>query len=103
MSRIIRDTLSAGDAVDLFFWPKILERRIVAGTFTVNSHGHRQKSPRWGVSMNHVARGSDTEADPTNWSLLGREELDIWFRRYPKEDAVGKPTPMRIAKDFDRT
>ena len=96
VSRRVSNVLNAPDLVELYFWPKILERRIVAGAYTSDSLGNKQKSPRWGVSMNHVARGADPTADPTNWSLLRREELDIWFRKYVKEDVLNKPMPARI-------
>lgn len=96
VSRLVRNTLSASDVVDLYFWPKILERRLIAGTFATDSKGQEHKSPRWGVSMNHVARGTEPDTDPTNWSLLRKEELDIWFRRYVKEDAPNQPTPTSI-------
>ena len=90
VARQVRTRLKGAQSVSLYFWPEFKERRVIAGTYALDSSGNRQKSPRWGVSMNHVARGSDPDADPTNWSLLRREELDTWFRRYVHEDAVKK-------------
>lgn len=46
--------------------------------------------------MNHVARGSDADAAPTEWKLLRREQLDYWFRKYVLEDAADKPMPTTI-------
>lgn len=96
VARQVRTRLKASQSVSLYFWPRILERRIIAGAYTLDSDGIQQKSPRWGVSMNHVARGSDPNADPTNWSLLRREELDTWFRKYVQEDAANKSASTLI-------
>lgn len=97
MTWLVRRTLSASDAIDLYFWPRILERRLIAGTFSRDSNGQQHKCPRWGVSMNHVARGTDSDADSTNWSLLRNGDLDDWFRKYVKEDAPNKPAATTIS------
>lgn len=96
VSRQVRSRLTDSQSVDLYFWPKLLDRFLIAGTHSVDSDGNRRKSPRWGVSMNHVARGSDADAAPTEWKLLRREQLDYWFRKYVLEDAADKPMPTTI-------
>jgi hypothetical protein len=96
VTRQVRGKLRDAQSVDLYFWPKLLDRLLIAGTYSVDSQGNKQKSPRWGVSMNHVARGSDADAAPTEWKLLRREQLDYWFRRYVVEDATEKPAPTTI-------
>ena len=88
--------LEASESVALFFWPEFKERRPVAGTYTTDSDGNKQKRPRWGVSMNHVARGRYPDSDPTHWNLLREEELGVWFRKYVIEDALQKPVPAMI-------
>jgi hypothetical protein len=96
VSRQVRSRLAASQSVDLYFWPKLLDRLVISGTYSVDSERKQRKSPRWGVSMNHVARGSEVNAAPTEWKLLRREQLDYWFRMYVSEDAVNKPTPINI-------
>lgn len=96
ISGLVRNRLAASQSVDLYFWPKLLDRLLIAGTYSEDSDGNLQKSPRWGVSMNHVARGADADAAPTEWKLLRREQLDFWFRKYVFEHASDKPTSTTI-------
>jgi hypothetical protein len=98
VSNQVRRMLSGSQSVDLYFWPKLLDRFLIAGTFTVDSNGHQRKRPRWGVSMNHVARSSDPDAAPTEWKLLRREQLDYWFREYVSKDTADRPTPTTITQ-----
>ncbi len=83
--------------VELYFWPKLLERVFLAGSYASRSDGQKVKSPRWGVSMNHVARVSQTtEVDSTEWKLLRKPSVSEWYRRFVAEDAQGKPAPTVI-------
>ena len=88
--------LSSGQTVNMYHWPKLLDRMVLAGTFSLESDGARKKNVRWGVAMSHVAHGSEPNAPPTEWKLLRTEPLDYWFRKYVKEDAAIKPTPIPI-------
>lgn len=92
----IQPVLSAGSTAELYFWPKLLDRIVVAGHFVKQSGGTVRKSPRWGVSMSHVAHGNEPDAVPTEWKLLRREALDRWFRQYIAENVSAKPMPTEI-------
>lgn len=86
--------------VELYFWPRLLDRIIVAGQYVQVSSGVLRKSPRWGVSMSHVAhRDSDPNSAPTEWKLLRNESLSDWFRTYIAEDVEGKPSPTIVASE----
>ncbi|MFM8479293.1 MAG: hypothetical protein ACKOEO_26185 [Planctomycetaceae bacterium] len=96
MTRNIERSLKAPHKVDLYFWPKLLDRVIVAGNFVKESDGTTRKRPRWGVSMNHVARGSEPNIPPTEWKLLRPESLNEWFRNFVAEDAAGKSPAINV-------
>lgn len=97
MVRQIEPKVTGSHCVELYFWPKrMLDRILVTGTFVRESSGKQRKSPRWGVSMSHVAHGSDPNATPTEWRLLRRERLDAWFRQFVAEDVMDKPKPIII-------
>ena len=96
MERQIRPKLTGTNAVELFYWPKLLDRILVAGNYVEDSDGNARKTPRWGVSMSHVAHGVDPDAPPTEWKLLRRERLDFWFRKFVAEDVVDRPMPITI-------
>jgi len=96
MGRKIEGSLKAPHKVELYFWPKLLDRVVVAGNFVKESDGTIRKSPRWGVSMNHVARGSEPNAPTTEWKLLRRDSLTEWFRKFVAEEAAGKPAAVGI-------
>lgn len=96
MVRLVTPKVTMGNVTELYFWPRLLDRIIVAGNFVKQSDGIMRKSPRWGVSMSHVAHGSEPDAIPTEWKLLRREALDRWFREYVAENVVDKPPPVRI-------
>ncbi len=97
MEEKIGRNLAEPHSVDLYFWPKLLDRILIAGNYVRESGGKQRKSPRWGVSMSHVARGSVPNAPPTEWKLLPRESLDRWVRLYVAEDAVDKPAVRPIS------
>ncbi len=97
MVRKIQPTLTGSHSVELYFWPRMLDRILVAGNFVKESNGNLRKSPRWGVSMSHIAHGTDLDAAPTEWKLLRRERLDAWFRAFASEDATDKPAPTLIS------
>lgn len=92
----VRNCLSPGHTVEIYHWPKLLDRLVLAGTLSSESDGSKKKSVRWGVSMSHVAHGAEPNVPPTEWKLLRTEALDYWFRKYVKEDAPAKPTPTLI-------
>jgi hypothetical protein len=80
----LRSALRVGESVRLILWPKLLDRYLIAGVHTATSGGSRLRSPRWGVSMQHIARRIDALAakPPTPWSLLTRSQLGDVFNRY---------------------
>ena len=82
--------LRSGESVRLVHWPKLLDRYLIAGVYTLTSGGSRMRSPRWGLSMQHIARRIDAQAvrPPTSWSLLTRTQLGDVFNRY----CTGTPT-----------
>ena len=86
--RRILPKLHGANTVELYFWPKLLDRILVAGNYATVSSGGKRKSPRWGVSMSHVALSADPDASPTEWKLLRRERLNAWFGQFVAEDAA---------------
>ncbi|MBL8889752.1 MAG: hypothetical protein JNL67_07215 [Planctomycetaceae bacterium] len=96
MVRRITPKVTTGNTVELYFWPKLLDRIIVAGNYTKQSGGIKRKSPRWGVSMSHIAHGNEPNAAPTEWKLLRRDALDRWFRQFIAENAKSKPNPTTV-------
>jgi hypothetical protein len=96
MNRRIQPMLAGTHSVELYFWPKLLDRILVAGHYTRESNGNQRKAARWGVSMSHVAHGNEPNAAPTEWKLLRRERLTDWFMKYADDNAPSKPTPTKI-------
>ncbi len=92
----IQPLLTGTNSVALYFWPKLLDRIIVAGNYTRESNGTQRKAVRWGVSMSHVAHGNDPAAAPTEWKLLPRERLNYWFMKYVDDNVTNKPPPASI-------
>lgn len=95
----LRTALSSGQSVDVYFWPKLLDRVIVGGTKADDSQNPRR--PRWGMAMSHIARKPDerkANSPPTNWSLLGRTSIREWFDRYCKPGIQGflPQTPFTV-------
>lgn len=76
--------LRPSESVRLVLWPKLLDRYLIAGIYTLTSGGSRLRSPRWGLSMPHIARHSDAREakPPTPWSLLTRSQLGDIFNLY---------------------
>lgn len=82
--------------VNVYFWPSLRERLLIAGNYTSVSGGAKRKSPKWGVSMNHVAHQQDRVDEETEWKLLRRQRLGKWFRKYVSEDATNKPQAVSL-------
>lgn len=96
MSMQIQGVHSGSQNVNLYFWPSLRERILICGVYTSLSDGTKRKSPKWGVSMNHVAHQQGRADEETEWKLLRRERLNKWFRKYVSEDSSGQPTPVAI-------
>ncbi|MFC1792718.1 hypothetical protein ACFL3Q_03935 [Planctomycetota bacterium] len=56
--------------VRFHFWPHFTDREIVAGFFN-----NGNKYPRWGISMNHIARPNETQQS-TTWSIIAQKNLE---------------------------
>ena len=97
VDRAVKAQLLPGQSVSIFFWPRLRERLFIAGRFARESGGTLRKSPRWGVSMNHVVQEVDYGDDKTHWSLLSREDTGYWFDKHISENAVSLPVPVCIA------
>lgn len=87
----LSQVLLVGQSVRLMLWPKLLDRYLIAGVYTVTSGGKRVRSPRWGISMQHIARPLDERAakPPTPWSLMTRIQLGDIFNRFCTGTPIG--------------
>jgi hypothetical protein len=91
ISKSLRSVLARGQQIRLVFWPRFLDRYLVAGVYTETSDEKRIRSPRWGVAMQHIARKADDRATkpPTSWSLLSKNQLGDEFQRYCMDGITG--------------
>jgi len=91
ISTRLREALGPGESLSLYLWPRLLDRYLVGGVFVEAADGGHQRSPRWGVSMQHIARPDDETKShpPMSWNLLDKAGLSQCFKRYFKEDATG--------------
>lgn len=87
----LRSELAPRQTVRLVLWPKLLDRYVIAGVYTETSDGKRIRSPRWGISMQHIARKADARnpKPPTSWSLLSKTQLGDEFNRYCCDGVTG--------------
>ena len=101
ISTRLHEALNPGESISLYLWPRLLDRYIVGGVFVEAAGGVSQRSPRWGVSMQHIARPGDATKSqpPTPWNLLDKAGLSECFERYFREDATGflPNYPVRVA------
>ena len=82
--------------VRLFFWPKLLERILLAGDVTIDAAGERAGKTRWALSLSHVARPvlDGPSADPTTWALLHDRDASRWHERlYGQPATAGREYP----------
>jgi hypothetical protein len=59
VSQSLKRHIPAGQSIRLVVWPKLLDRVLVAGVYAEVASGGQQRSPRWGISMSHIARKPD--------------------------------------------
>lgn len=87
----VKNVLGAGQELSIVIWKKLLDRVIIAGDFTKAADGALIRRPRWGVSMNHIARRHDEIRAKffTEWKLLNRDSVGRWFEKYCGLDALG--------------
>lgn len=52
-----------------YFWPHFTDRELIAG-FCQNEI----KYPRWGISMNHIAKPNETQS-MTHWSIIAQKDI----------------------------
>lgn len=69
--------------VRLFFWPKLLERILLAGDVTQGAGGGPTPRTRWAFSLSHVARPAldGPTADPPTWVILHDRDTSRWHAR----------------------
>jgi hypothetical protein len=86
----------SGDRVEVFYWPQILDRRLLGGALTTRE-GVVRKKKRWCVSITHSARPSDRRCEDVAFALLsdeapGRNAFDLFVA----DEAAGKPRAYRL-------
>jgi hypothetical protein len=96
LSARFRRFARAGDSVEVYYWPQMLERRLLGGALTARE-GIVRKKKRWCVSMTHSARPSDRRNEDVTFALVteetpGRNAFDLFVA----EEAAGKPRPYRL-------
>lgn len=90
ISMFLQKSLKSDQLVRLVLWPsgEDKDRRLIAGVLTADSAGRVLRSPRWSVSMTHLAY-SDEPTKSHHFSLMSRDELDHWFNKYCREGVQG--------------
>lgn len=94
----IRSILAPGQKVRLVLWPKLLDRYVLTAVYSEMSDGSKARSPRWGVSMSHIAKKRD-DNPPSPWSLLNRNQLVNEFERYCKMGITGFAHAVDVVKE----
>jgi hypothetical protein len=90
VGRSLQTALRAGETIRLVIWPKLLDRLVIAGVYAEATGGIGRRSPRWGISMNHIARRRDEKAAAfTEWKLLKRDSFGRWFDQYCRDSVTG--------------
>lgn len=99
ISVAVRSAVKSEQKVRLVIWPKLLDRILIAGVYTL-SNDNRVRSPRWGVAMSHIARKADEYEDrpPTPWSLLTSTPLGDAFERYCTDERTKPICNVEITK-----
>ena len=92
IAKHFQKSLQPSQAVKLILWPRVKDkdRRIIAGVVTEDSVGRRLRSPRWAISMTHVAHAKEA-TEYSHFDLMSRDELDYWFNKYCREGVQGYP------------
>ena len=87
----ISHDLGTGFRYTLVFWPKLLDRLVIAGDLTEDADRNQVKRPRWAISMSHIARRVDKNKalPPTEWKLLKIERVRSWSAIFCKEPLSG--------------
>lgn len=100
LRRKIQPHITGANCSEVYFWPKLLDRIILAGTYTKQSGQHLRKKARWGVSMSHVARENSSEETQTEWKLLRTDAITRLYNHFVSENAKSKPSPEMISANF---
>ena len=86
----LKHSLQNVQVVRLVLWPygDDIDRRLIAGVLTTDSAGRQLRSPRWAISMTHVALMKEK---PRHYyfSHMDRDSLDHWFNKYCRENIQG--------------
>lgn len=99
IERRIRNVLSSGQMVKVFFWPRLLHRYVVGGIHAEMPGGKIERGVRWGVALHHFARRNDDPNLPRSpWNLLNKQDLIDLFDKYLGAGATGylDPSPIQI-------
>lgn len=90
IAKYFQKSLQSSQLVKLVLWPRVKDkdRRIIAGVVTEDSAGRRLRSPRWAISMTHVAYANEA-TEYSHFNLMSRDELDLWFNKYCREGVQG--------------
>lgn len=68
------------------FWPKLLDRYLLAGTYTED----RKEKFRWSIFLGHIARKNSSER--TEWKLVSRQRANELATKYTN---LGQEKPMK--------
>ncbi|WP_345328539.1 hypothetical protein [Novipirellula rosea] len=76
--------------IRVIFWPKFLDRYVVAGNLTSLSSGQQRKQLRWAVSMSHTARSDQESDDRTPWHLVDKDGIRYIEQRFFSEVSLSE-------------
>lgn len=67
--------------IRIFFWPRLLERVLLAGSL---SDGVPTPNVRWVIAMTHVVRprSDPPDGDPPTWTVLPQKPASKWASRF---------------------
>jgi hypothetical protein len=83
IQRELGGIVPGGQKIKLYFWPKFINRTLLAGVITTMS-GVRMRKSMWGIDFQHVAlpRDRHNTRERSNWALADTEELSQMHDEY---------------------
>jgi hypothetical protein len=89
LNRRLRSFKSRCERLRLIFWPKFLEREVLAGECIPPNSRFRVK---WGLHLGHPATADDRDSSATTqWSLYPRDDLSRRYRWFYESSGAVKP------------